>query len=252
MLDQAIKELTRLSVEANLPRVLPIEDEASNIRHVWTPDGLKKIELTPEPRSHALFSLEAFADFMKDVDTTADVFYSFGEINVFPDQDNRWDGLQFKLTPSRQLTTLTQLDVRPIVYKSQRELIKLLRIELYCCLATAGNFLQNLRSLKFSSSIEGDANLQHGKESLGKKISSQIAGADVIPEEVELIVPMFDNLESPGRKVRCAVDLDHQNETIAFLPLPGQLSRAKTATEEWLGSRLVALLPNHRILHGNP
>lgn len=96
-----------------------------------------------------------------------------------------------------------------------------------------------LRDMKFASASDGEANIQHGRESMGKKINATVLGTDAIPEEITLSVQVFMTSDITLRmEVRCAVDIYVQEQMFRIVPLPMQLQRAVDGTMDHIMERL--------------
>lgn len=66
---------------------------------------------------------------------------------------------------------------------SQVDLLHVLRTDLRDCFEPAG-FAGSIRAIKFRQQTTGHAVIQHGQESMGRSIESEITGADSIAEEI--------------------------------------------------------------------
>lgn len=107
---------------------------------------------------------------------------------------------------------------------SQTSIVRELRITFRNCLQSE-NLLGLLRSLKFNTDLSGNADLQHGRESMGKSVLAKVTGVDALPEETDLMMPVFNN---HGKKtgIKCAIEVFPAEQTFAITPYPQELTRA--------------------------
>ena len=73
---------------------------------------------------------------------------------------------------------------------------------------------------------EARADIQQGRESLGKAIMSQVTGEDAFPEEVTFDMRLFDNGPRIFHQIHCALEIFPQEQQFAITPFPEQIRSA--------------------------
>jgi len=176
-------------------------------------------EVIESPVEMEKFIKERMGDFKKPV-----IFYGDKSIVLVYDFNTRRDVAKCDLVPSSQWNALVKLTG---VSRTQKDFIRDLRVVYRSCLADT-NLIANLRGIKWDNRDGGDSNLQHGKESMGRQIINQVQGVDVIPEEISLTIPVFEN-HTFRTRIQCAVDVNPESRTFALTPFPQELHNAMEA-----------------------
>jgi hypothetical protein len=114
--------------------------------------------------------------------------------------------------------------------------------------------LTAIRSLKWRQSSEGFADVQHGKESLGKSVESEVTGSGSIPELVVITCPVFSN---PGEEenevgIGCDLDINPAEQTFSFQPIAGEIDAAVASALDDIRKRIEAACPTVLVLFGAP
>ncbi len=86
--------------------------------------------------------------------------------------------------------------------------------------------------MRFKSNSEGDAVVQPGKESLSKSVLAELTGAVDLPEEVTILMEVWDNVwdESGGpfkASVVCVLDPEPATGKFYLRPKAGQIAAAR-------------------------
>jgi len=151
-------------------------------------------------------------------------------------------------------------------FLSQAEMIAVLRGEIAGTYSPSG-LVPLLRSLKFRASTSGEANVQVGKESMGKSIEAEVAGLNgaTIPEDVLVTVPLYDGLlestttekianELKNYQVACTFDADLADRRFKFKVVAGEIARVLLAADTMIQQRLASLVKaeNVKIFRGSP
>lgn len=135
---------------------------------------------------------------------------------------------------------------------SQKSLIDFLRLNLKQEIEEAyPGFIATLREIKFSQGQAGASSIQHGKESMGQTIDSQVTGADKLPEEVTIEVPIWLHLDCTV-KLDFAFDIDTAAAQFSFRPKPGVIDQAMATAQAWLHQRLTEECKGAVIHFGRP
>lgn len=138
-------------------------------------------------------------------------------------RENRAD-VVFQRTPEHEL-----LDNLARQMFSQKQLIRLLRVELAeCATASSQQLLATSRRIVATTSSKASGEVRNGKESIGRDIEAEIlSSAGEIAEEVEFSLRLFTDPELQRRHtITCAVEWDPATLTCQICPRPGDLRRA--------------------------
>jgi hypothetical protein len=241
MLSEALELLQATAVDAADARIigLPLEPRKYLVQHG---DNLEYRDIPPPLRNHKVGSVEDLIQLAKDLDVGGNeeqksiVWHSYCKAVLVVDGNDRRDLATLPLEYGDQFKTLSNLEQKGWIV--QRDLIQLLRVDLKGCI-TLSNLIENLRKIKFRVSSAGDANVQHGNESLGKSVEAEVSGTDVIPEDVIVNVKVYKNLGETERfPVCCALDIDPHEQKFRFRPMADELEVAKQQAQESIRRRL--------------
>jgi hypothetical protein len=228
MIADAIKALVELGRAADAPQPLAVSDP-DNL-HVVLGGKMTVVPRPLPPRGHkpeTLDDLVALANRFAGADHSPVVWYSAGAVVVVLNDDDRRDSTAtLELVESELFTKVRELAAFRRAM-TQKELVRLLRIDLAGALEPAA-LLNPVRRMTWSSSGETRATVERNRESMGKDIALTVRADADIPEEVNLRVPVFAN---PGEGehdvlVRCAVDVEPLEQTFRLIPLPGEVDNA--------------------------
>ncbi len=237
MLKDLFDALTQHAEKAMTPVVIHPEGEPDHNYLVAMPDGgMEWFEADPAPRLHNAFDLATVARWASQGAKPSPWCSRRGVVLVL-DDDTRRDVVRLDLVESPQLATLRALEERKPAF-DQKAFARLLRIDLAGCLASP-NLLQSVKQVKFSvlKGLEGEAS--HGKESIGKTLQAELKGANAVPEEAEVVLPVWSGQAHPTRYcVRCAVEIDVIGERFQLIPFPGAIEDAFCRAEAALLARL--------------
>jgi hypothetical protein len=223
------------AVKACAARVVKPDGEPAHVYLLDVGDGKpQRFEATPEPREHEAWDIDAIVDFANDFSA---IWYARNGIRVLIDDNLRRDCVMMPLKLSHQVDLITGWEKSASSrMMSQKDLIKLLRVDFADCLGQAGEFLAVIRKLKFETATKTAGEIKHGRASLGKEIETAVSGDVDIPEEVIFDVPVFDGAFPALRaRVRCAIDLDAATEKITLMPIPGHLEAGIREAEARIG-----------------
>ena len=110
--------------------------------------------------------------------------------------------------------------------------------------------LATLRSLKFRTEDELKGSVQQGRESMGRSIEHEIAGAADLPETVMLKLQRWVGLDC-YLEIECLLALDTEARTLALKPLADEVSEQEIVAGKWLGEQLTTEL-TCPVYHGSP
>lgn len=248
MLKEAIDRLVALSEAAATPKVVDLPKEPADAYGLARGGEFEVIFADPPLRQHQVYSLESVMDWgqwlvLPETDREPNrvvVWYNRNGVTALHDGDRR-NYARYKLTASEPMLLLQAMQTGQHRTHKQTDFVRLLRIKLAGCVPPA--FLEAVRNVVFRQASETRSAVQHGKASLGKAIEAELQGANLVPEEVTIDLPPFENLAVPREKVQCAVDIDAHNEQFTLTPLPGEVEKAWRSAEESVRARLAELVP---------
>ncbi len=161
----------------------------------------------------------------KNLKDTASVFYDETKIIFVSDLADRRDIAACDLVKSEPYIFLAS---KPGP-QNQKDFVRTLRITLRGCLDSSSNLIQLVRDLKFTSGGEVEGSIQHGNESMGRKIANQVTGQGAIPEEITLRIRVFENHPAIV-PVACALEILPAEGCFRLTPYPMELRKAMDDT----------------------
>ncbi len=226
--------------------------EPAHVYFLRQPDGkLVRQHAEVHPFVHRAESLQPIAD-MATIDDQ--IWYSHAAVVLKMGEDLR-DRAVLELHASDQYKLLKSWKERKPAL-SQAELIRELRITLRDSLSQCGELVEILRRVRFNASATIEAEVGHGKASLGKAITGEVTGLKVIPEYVTFAIPVYANQCFRGIRepVECALEPDAATGTFRVIPLPGQLELAIDRGLTEIASQIVGRLDGKKVplYHGEP
>jgi hypothetical protein len=246
ILSETVRLIQQQAVEASgacgKACLLPIPGMPEHRVVIVAPDGAYRIEeLPPEPRSHALKTLDELIRFVNDKGSAASVvWFDRGSVVVVLDDAVRRDVATLELHPTPQFMLLATIEASKKQF-DQKSFRRLLRVDLADCL-TDNVLLNWVSQAKFNTSSTQGGVITSSKESLGKDIDdAAISAAGDFPEEIGLQVRAFDDHKMRERwGVKCAVEVDIRNATFCLTPLPMELHTAIESEVDVIGDKLRA------------
>ena len=233
---EAIKLIQETAVRASEPLAIKVPGDLAHVARFLKRDGeVVTVQAAPPDRGHRLNMIADVIEFAKAVslglhgggDAPKPVLWiGAHRVCVLIDDWARWDYAALTLRHTPQYDSLVVLeDAVPI---SQRDFIRLLRIDLDGCLPAQSNLIELVRSLKFSSAGQVESTLKTQRESMGKSISAAVEAASTLPEEITLNVRVYDVHDLQVRRpVRCAVEVFPHEQAFRLTPLPMELHTAR-------------------------
>lgn len=214
-----------------LPGTYFIRAKEGLVKHFVEP--ATRVELA-RPQDLVNYGLEVMAERKGDPTFSPLVTYNAFSICFYPE----WpDGRHLAEVVLRMTPQWQWLCAKPS-FLPQQSFVRLLRTTLAGCVP-GPDILTMVRKLKQSTQSTSEGEIQHGKESLGKNIMSKVSGEGAIPEQVTLVVPLFENF--PQRfPVVCDLEIDPGSMTFQLTPLPQELTKASDAALEALRELLDA------------
>ena len=170
---------------------------------------------------------------------------------LITDDGDRRDRVTLPLRESTQWKAIKRLAADPKL--DQAEFIRLLRQDLPG-IGGRAELLASVRNIKFRSSAEGSSNIQHGNESMGRVIENAVTGANTIPEQVNCILPLYENQGERGEEFSVLLDLEivAADQEFRLRPLPDSVEGAQNAALEGIRNSITEQLKGVRIFYGTP
>lgn len=250
MLKEALESLAATFKKSTEARKLDLPGDG---RKVYVDQGgtLTVHDVPPACRGHKVDSVDDLIAAATKWNSQPVVWISGESVVLLPDDTDRRDRVTLPLVKSHQFTRLIQLSAKPEL--SQTDLIRLLRIDLAGAAGRA-ELLGTVRSIKWRTAAAGNANIQHGNESMGKSIEAEVSGAGAIPEQVLVNGPVYRNYgerdESFG--VMCDLEIVPADQVFRFKPLPDEIERVTEAALEGIRERIATNLQGVSIFYGTP
>jgi hypothetical protein len=242
----AIREIERLTAQGMASTFVKRPGDPDHIVHLVNPRAATCEQQTVEPKPLALdlHSVPAFIEYVKNQKHEDGLLtYSKGCLCFWHDKTTRRDQAFFNFNPSKQWSWLEDSDSKSII--PHADFVRLLRVSLRGCYDPT--LLPIVRNMKWKTGSETEANIQHGRESMGRQITQQATGEGNIPEEVTLRIPVFANWEHP-ENIDCAIELVPQSQGFRLIPFAQELDRAMASTMEALDDILAS--ENLTAFHG--
>lgn len=234
------EQVERLAKQSFLPKITTEVPGRKGTYALLKPDseGKPSYEIktaVPEWHNELLLTPETLIDFVttQSKDTSAGVIYLNQEKMVYVyDFDDRRDKATCQLIPSEQIQFLLNLKKTGTTALKQTEILKVLRIKFKDCLPAGSLVIDHLRSVKWGVQAEGGAVINRGKESMGREITASVKGLDLLPEEIRLRFPYYENVKTSVVEVNCALEINVADESFSIIPFPQELQKAQTVALE--------------------
>lgn len=239
-----IAHITRASAIVE-PKIFNLDQEKDDTYAIITPGPSgqpNKIEIRtagPDWHHEQLADPKQLAEFItsmesRDVDPAKGAAYIGTEAVMYVfDFEDRRHRATCPLRVSDPWKWLAQSQ-KPL---SQREIIRELRIRFDGCLPRDSDLIALLRNIRWKSDGTMDANIQKGKEALGRQIMREVTGVADFPEEFSLTLNVFENVKQPVT-VRVALEILTDAEKFEVIPFPNQIAAGMDETLAWLQSDL--------------
>ena len=195
---------------------------------------LETVEIEPGPRRHSVKNLQSLAGYAWG---SSCIWHAGNSIElVIDDKDrHRLDRVTWRLDKSAKFSCLENDAEKPRDHKSfVTFLVRYLRDEID---RDVPGLLGTIRELKFSTSDVEQGDVQHGKESMGRDIQREIAGASDLPETITLNVKRWADLEI-FVPVESMLVLDTESRRLSLVPLADSIVEANLTAHRELGAMI--------------
>lgn len=246
------------AVEGSKPTIVQMPAmRPGQVYMVARPGGEGDLEtVEPAPRRYVALTLEGLVEQVKAFGGTSvgklgstKVFVGGGTVLAVFDEEAARETVTLELEPCVPFDRLDDedhpegalLEARP-----QRDLLATIKRDLDNRIDPP-TFVPSMKQLRWRTSSDGSSNVSVGKESMGRQINASVAvgngaggeGEAAIDEEVTVTAPVYlglaefdDALEKAvTARVRCAVNVDFQNERISVMPITGEMEKARIAAD---------------------
>lgn len=237
MLKEFIDAISDLAVKSAGPQIAkhnPYEPSAvkNAVGDVVIDNGI------PKPRNHVAYDLEAIVEFSKKSSSAA-IWYSRKKIVTAIDDNDRKDIVTLAMSASDELVKLQELQ-KSKPWFDQRAFLTLLRTVFTSdAMPMNTTLINDIRVVKFEAAQSGSSEIGRGKSSVGKSAMASVEGWDKLPEVVVLDVPVFANrFASQRTSVKCALEINEQEQRFQLFPLPGSVEDAITNIEGDIGATI--------------
>ena len=251
MIKEALESLGKTFQAAASARVLNIPGNDGRKCYVDQNGTLTVYDVPPPLRAHHVNSVDDLIAAARKWNTGPVVWISGEAIVLVPDDADRRDRITLKLVKSAAFAKLCSLASEPEL--NQAELVRLLRVDLVGAVNRVG-LLAAVRQIRFRQSTAGESTIQHGNESLGRTIESQVSGASEIPETVLVSCSVFSNPGEREKRLTIACDLEiiTAESAFRFHPLPDELERVKDEALADIRETIGEALGNVAVFFGSP
>lgn len=248
MIAEALKVIQDTAVKASGPHKLPSESE--HAESVLLPSGepLTVVKAIP-PRGHVIHDIDSLSAFVADAPDVV-IWHNADEVvAVLNDTSYRDSRLSMPLPIHPTFTALAKMGEKTY---GQKALIDFIRLNLKKEIDSAvPGFVSALREVRFVNNASGESTVQHGRESMGKRIEQSVTGVDALPEDFILRVPLWLHLDC-AVAVECALIVETAEGQFRCGPKPGAVEQAKVAGQKWLGEQLESACEKAVVYFGAP
>ena len=222
--------------QANAAEILNIETDG-RMKHVRIGSEIREIAIHPQPRKHGTLSLDSLIELAKKLPypQNAVIWHGENEIVLIHDDLDRRDRATMLLLYSMRYLLLKKLETTREWYE-QLAFVRMLRLDLG--LDNTG-VVSKFRRLAWADGSKTTGEFVHGADKMGRQINSQVENAADLPDEFDVEIPVYDEFPGEMLAVRCAVEIDSRNQRLQLVPMPGELKRVLTATQEMIHETLV-------------
>lgn len=245
MLREALELIQDTATKAAGPKDLP--SASNHAMRVLLPDGkIDEVSADPPKRNHTVYDIDSLAIYGSD----AVLWHSDTEVvAVLDDEKYRDNRVTLPLPVHPKFAAIERQTGNSF---TQKGLIDFLRLNIKQEIEEAHpGFISTLREIRIQQSVAGDSSIKHGRESMGKTIDNAVTGADALPDEFVLSLPLWLHL-SVIVQLHCVFDIDVTTATFSFRPKPGELEKARATAQQWLHGQLETACESATILFGKP
>lgn len=224
-LKNAIKEIQETAVKAARKQVVCPDAEPSHVYFMLNESGeYERTLAAARPRRHQFDKIDDLLLFSRDRDNPHEavptIWCSADGVELLLDSNDRRDSafIRFDLTALARAVAVAGPTI--CAPRDPKAFLRLLLVTLAGALPPESTLVALIRDTKWSVGSSGNANVQHGKESMGREVEAEVsAGAGAIPEQVLLSFPLFKGL-TQRVTINCALEIDPHDQTLWLTPFP--------------------------------
>lgn len=223
----AVQEIVRLAQSAQDVKIAKAEHEKDGSYYIHRPGHPSQLVVAaPDWHKEKLDTpAELYAFVLANRGVNSAVFYTDEGVSFVYGMEDRRDRAFCALVKGEVFKTLENIHT---VSMSQADFVRLLRITLRGCIPQSG-LLQLVRDLKWIGDSNTAANIQHGRESIGRALTAEVKGHDAIPDELVIDCQVYENFAQSVR-IACAIEIYPHEQKFRLVPYPLELRKAKDTT----------------------
>lgn len=231
--DSVVKLLVALGRSDAKLSIVKADQEPPDVYYVQHGESHRRIVAEPRPRKHLVTTLDCFVASCNRYGAPDRSMIWIGDQGLtltVDDSSDRRHRVALRFTHHAGFTMVAE---RKTIALDQRALINLLRNELSGCLDKPADLLSIVRTIRFNAKEDGSSELKTGKESIAHSTLTELYGGAVLPETVELNLPVYvlpTGLTT--QRVRCSFDVNLSEQRFSLRPLPGEIEKA--LEETWI------------------
>lgn len=231
MLRELFEAIGTQAVKAAVPTTLRPDAEPKHVYYLRTAGGtLEHHEASPEPRQHRAGDIATIARLGSLLDgPTPVIWYSRVGVTLLIDDDTRRDRVHLPFEFSPQMTLLQAME-KSQQWSNQATFLSLLRVKLAGSMGHHPSLIPSLRKIKFKQTAEGGSEIVQAKASVGKSISAELSGAEPLPDELTLCLPVFNGRQERAT-ILCSLDIDPEKQLFSLTPMAGEIEEAVRQAE---------------------
>lgn len=253
---ETLRSAQETAVRAAAVEVKQIPGDPDNL--IIAKEGVYVIRPVPPSRiAHEVLSLEDLITYARrceeaedaDEPTPRSVWHNPAEVVLLLDDSDRRDRVTFHLQKTPALLTLEALEAQDIGWICQQAFVRLLKIDFGVNPAIVAAF----RTLDFKRGDATHADVQHGRETLGKSVEAAVQGTAAIPEDLMIPLSLYRSVgEAAVYHIRCAVEINSVQGLFKLTPFPGELDAMVQAHQATIHDRLSRSLSDGMVYYGSP
>lgn len=233
---QLIQETAIKAAEAKIVRIPGDERQA----YIDVGGSLTKVELPPPSIKYAVSEFDDLVSLATGHGEVATLWHNESAIVLLLDAADRRDRATMTLTPTGVWKWLKSLRSDGAKF-NQRDLIRFVRTTLDGALepGAAETLLSSLRAVTFRRSDSASAEIERGKNTLGKSVEESCTGIDKLPENINVKVQAYANVDGlPEASVSLLIDVDFDSQSFALIPIGDAVAIAEKTVQRAIGLKL--------------
>lgn len=255
MLQELFDAIGEKAIKANAPNLTEIDPRKTYIFR--TPDGIIVTvpQAKPPKRGHLVGSVDAMANFAEHhkLGKDASCWASRTGVVLHPNDEQREDAVSIRLAYSKPMLSLVEWEKNPGAgLFTQKDLIRLLRVDFRNCLAEAGDIINIIQAVRWGESKGIESTVGKGKSSMGKSYQAEFVGLDNLPDFITFAVPVFAHGFVTVQRVECALEPKEETTVFKLSPTFGQIEAAIVCGEMAMIEALAAKMPEVPVYQGQP